>query len=229
MLDGRIESFRAMPLFDQLSPRVKDCLLAATQPRFFSRGETICLQGEDATTLKVVQSGWVKLYRVSPNGDEAVLATLNSGQSFDEIAALQESTSQASAEAVTDCSVLMVNLAAMHHCENSFREINKAVLAAASGHLNDMLVHIEGLKIKTGTQRLSEFLLDLIEEAENATELALPYEKTVLAAKLGMKPESLSRAFRRLKEIGVNSKLRTVSVHDVSRLRSFAQEEARFA
>ncbi len=41
-----------------------------------------------------------------------------------------------------------------------------------------------------------------------------------------MKPESLSRAFRRLKMIGVTSKMRQVSIRDLPALRAFTEEEA---
>ena len=177
----------------------------------------------------MVQSGWVKLYRVSTNGDEAVLATLHDGQSFDEIAALQAGTSPASAEAVSECSVIMLDLTLIHRCEHAYREINQAVLSAASAQLDDMLGHIEQLKVQTGTQRLSEFLIDLSDASSGSSELALPYEKTVLAAKLGDLPQFILQTVKRLKQIGVQSKLRQVRISDVSVLKAFAMESAEFS
>lgn len=226
MLDLKDERLESLPIFDQLPEDMRACLQSAATTQRFARGETICLQGESAKTLKVVRSGWVKLYRMTPYGDEAVLATLHAGDSFDEIAALLEGECLASAEAVNDCVVTLINLARIGHCENAFREISRVVLAAASGQFNAMIGHIEQLKVKSGTQRLSEFLLDICQVETGGAEVDLPYEKTVLAARLGMKPESLSRSFRRLKDLGVTSKVRQVSIRDVSVLRHFAQEEA---
>lgn len=77
------------PLFQQLPPKLRQCLISKAQPRSYGRGAVICLQGEQARTLKLVLDGWVKLYRVSGSGDEAVLATLQAADSFDEVAALQ--------------------------------------------------------------------------------------------------------------------------------------------
>ena len=46
-------------------------LLSRATFRHFERGETVFLQDEMATGVHVVLDGWVKLYRVSPNGAEA--------------------------------------------------------------------------------------------------------------------------------------------------------------
>lgn len=225
MLSYGSDSFETPPIFDQLSEKVRTCVLARARVRHYTRGETICLQGEPAGSVKVVQSGWVKLYRVSQNGQEAVLATLSTNQSFDELAALQDGNSPASAEAVSDCAVLSVKLSNIQGCEDAYREINSAVLSAASLNFDAMMGQIEQLKISNGAQRLSHFLVDLSDGLGGANEMALPYEKVVLAAKLGMKPESLSRAFRRLNAVGVKSKLRHVSIEDLPVLRAFALED----
>ncbi|KUJ73636.1 hypothetical protein AVO45_13630 [Ruegeria marisrubri] len=213
-------------LFEQLSQKVRDCLLSKARVQEFDRGATICLQGEPTKTMKVVQSGWVKLYRVSPNGGEAVLATLSEGQSFNEISALQGRRSPTSAEAVSDCAILNIDLANVLACPDAYREVTQAVLSAASNHIDALLDDIEQLKVKTGAQRLSDYLLSLSEAESGLNEIVLPFEKTLLAGKLGMKPESLSRAFGRLKRYGVTSNRGHVRINDVSVLRSYAEQDS---
>jgi CRP-like cAMP-binding protein len=191
--------------------------------RKFERGSTICLQGEPAEAVKIVRSGWVKLYRVSPNGSEAILATLCEGESFDEISGLNGGICAASVEAVTDCSIMFVDLAAISMCANAQREISSAILSVASSQMDNMLTHIEQLKVKNGVQRLAEYLLSQCDTASGPSQFDLPYEKHVLAGKLGMKPESLSRAFKRLKAAGVKSDLKRIQVSDVRALEDFAE------
>lgn len=213
------------PLLDRLSTDVRTCLLTSARTRTYSRGATICLQGDPCRTLKIVKSGWVKLYRLSPCGNEAILATLGRGQSFDEITALQNGNSPTSAQAVGDCELILIDLSTICACNNAHREITDAILSAASGHIDTMMDHIEQLKIKSGAQRLSEYLIELSETEGGFSELVLPYEKVLLAGKLGMKPESLSRAFGRLKTYGVASSQRQVTISDVSKLRAFAETQ----
>ncbi len=220
------EDVRDIPFLDALSEDALRLLLSGATTRSFSRGTTVCLQDDNAKTIKVLLSGWLKLYRVSPGGREAMLETLRAGQSFDEMAALQQSRSLASAEAISDCVVLFLPVPSAQHSEACRQEVYNAAISAASEHLDRMATHIETLKVQTGLQRLSEFLIDLCGSDAGEDNLVLPYGKMVLAGKLGMKPESLSRAFNRLRDVGVDSELRKVRIKDVSALRTFADDIA---
>ena len=55
--------------------------------------------------------------------------------------------------------------------------------------------------------------------------MTLPYDKTLIAGRLGMKPESLSRAFARLRELGVRVKQHHAAIADVGRLREYVEED----
>jgi CRP/FNR family transcriptional regulator, dissimilatory nitrate respiration regulator len=228
MLDCKPSPDTNIPLLDRLSEDVRACLLAKATLRTYDRGTTICLQGEPTSCLKIIKRGWVKQYRVTPGGDEAVLATLREGRSFDELPALMGGRSPASVEAVKNCTVLHLDLSSICSCCNAYQEINAAVLSAAVSHLDCMMDQVEDLKVKTSAQRLSDFLIDLSNSAGGAIEVDLPYEKVVLAGELGMKPESLSRAFSRLKSLGVHSHKGQIRLNNVGALKEFA-EDCRFA
>lgn len=224
MREKHTDTLAQLPFFSQLSPHVRACLIKKSTVRTHKRGEAIALQGDPKPALKVVVSGWVKLYRITNGGEEAALAMLERGQSFDEVPALSSSEAIYSSEAITECSVLHLDLSKICACNNAFAELHLAVLAAAHDHSRDMINHIEQLKGQTGAQRLSGYLLDLMSKAPEPAELTLPFGKKVLASKLGMKPESLSRAFRQLKPFGVASRDRTIHLKDIPSLKEFAQE-----
>ncbi|UWQ04515.1 Crp/Fnr family transcriptional regulator [Aliiroseovarius crassostreae] len=224
MREKPTHTLASLPFFSQLSPHVRACLIKKSTIRSHKRGELIALQGDLNPTLKIVISGWVKLYRLTQSGEEATLAMLKHGESFDEVPALSSGAAFQSSEAITDCSVLHLDLSAICTCKNAFAELHLAVLQAAHDHAHDMIHHIEQLKGQTGAQRLSGFLLDLIGANDDGEELTLPFGKKVLASKLGMKPESLSRAFRQLKPFGVASQDRKVHLGNVAGLRNFFQE-----
>ncbi|WP_372884187.1 Crp/Fnr family transcriptional regulator [Shimia sp.] len=228
MFDFNHTDTRAVPLLEQLSPEVRQCLLSKARCRSFARGETLCLQGETAETLKIVMDGWVKLYRVSENGSEAVLATLPAGQSFDELAALRRGRSSVSAEAISECRVMFLDVATICGCDNAYREINEAVLSAASDHFDGMVHQVEQLKISNGVERLTDFLLSLSGNGRGGCDLVLPFEKVVLAGMLGMKPESLSRAFGKLKAFGVKSHNRQVRIEKIEELRALSGQGSAF-
>ena len=99
-----------------------------------------------------------------------------------------------------------------------------AILASTFVHLHDLVNQIEQLKSQNGGQRVAEFLLGICETSEGPATIRLPYDKVVIAGLLGIKPESLSRAFARLRDFGVVIRGNELDIADVGILRSLASD-----
>jgi CRP-like cAMP-binding protein len=99
------------------------------------------------------------------------------------------------------------------------------MIASISQHMHHLVQQVEQLKAQSGVQRVAEFLasLSLVEQGQCA--LALPYDKVLIAGQLGLTPESLSRAFAKLRTIGVVVEASHVVVKDVAKLRALAAED----
>jgi len=97
------------------------------------------------------------------------------------------------------------------------------MLASASGHLKALVDQIEQIKLLSGSQRVAQFLLRLSPDAQGATVVGLPYEKALIANRLGMKPESLSRSLSKLRHLGVTVDREQVVIADVERLARFVE------
>ena len=104
-------------------------------------------------------------------------------------------------------------------------EICISILASTFQHLHSLVEQLEQLKAQTGAQRVAEFLLSLCEVNGGGCTVDLPYDKVLIAGRLGMKPESLSRAFARLKPAGVTIRKNHARIEDVDRLRCYAEED----
>jgi len=202
-----------------------DTILSQTEIQCFDRGATIFLQGEPAESVYIVLEGWVKLFRISQNGAEAVVGVFTKGQSFGEAAAFRNDVYPVGAEAVTDCRTMPVRAGLMLGMMKSHPELCTAMLASTFRHLHALVAQVEQLKAQTGAQRVAEFLLDLCSIAEGGCEVTLPYDKVLIAGRLGMKPESLSRSFVRLKEFGVNVNQNHAAISDVALLRAYVEED----
>jgi CRP-like cAMP-binding protein len=92
-------------------------------------------------------------------------------------------------------------------------------------HLHSLVAQVEELKARTGAQRVAAFLLELAPCKSGACEVTLPYEKTLIAGRLGLQPESLSRAFAKLKAYGVTIKVNQASIEYVEKLQALADED----
>lgn len=213
-------------LFSGLPPDLSDRLLGAAHLRHLHRGQAVFHHGDTAQSIHIVTAGWVKLYRIAPNGTEAVVGVMTRGQSFGEPIALRRAVYPVSAEATTDCDLLAVPAQAFLDLLHARPEAVIAVLSATFLHLQGLVEQIEQLKARSGAQRVAEFLLDLCpSDAESAT-VTLPYDKMLIAGRLGMKPESLSRAFVRLRAHGVRITQSSAAIASVGRLRDLAHAEA---
>jgi len=204
---------------------VLDAVLASARLRTIDRGATVFLQGERASAIYIVAEGWVKLYRIAPNGAEAVVGVFTKGSSFGEAVAFRHDTYPVSAEAVTDCSLIRIEADSLLRQIRESPEVAISILSATFVHLNSLVVQVEALKAQTGAQRIAEFLLELAPCPAGACEVTLPYDKVLIAGRLGMKPESLSRAFAKLRDYGVTVRQAVATIDDVGVLRDFAAED----
>jgi len=191
----------------------------------YHRGSTIFLQGEEVRSVFIVLEGWVKLFRTTQNGAEAVVGVLTSGGCFGEAMVLRHAHAPVAAEAVTDARLLHIKGAVIERKMRDEPDLMFAMLSSAYSHMRGLIGQIEQLKAKSGAQRLATFLLDLCPSCAEACTVTLPYEKVLIAGRLGLKPESLSRAFARLRSVGVKVNHGNAAIADVGLLRRFSEED----
>lgn len=212
-------------LLSGASPEALELFLKSSRLRTFERGACIFLQGERAAAIYIVVEGWVKLYRIAPNGAEAVVGVFTKGRSFGEAVAFRNGVYPVAAEAVTDCKLVRIEADAYLRQIRENPDFAVSMLASTFVHLQSLVGQVEALKAQTGAQRVAEFLLELSQCDAGECNVTLPYDKVLIAGRLGMKPESLSRAFGKLREFGVTIRQNHASIADIELLRVFALED----
>lgn len=208
---------------DDLAQRVLQRAVALAP----ERGEVLFQRGESADSFYFVLEGWVKLSQVTPGGAETVIAALTEGESFAEPPAITGDAYPVSAEAATDARLLRIPVAGLLEEMRSNPELGFAVIASSFRFLQKLVARLHMTHAQTATQRLAVFLVDLISDraAEGKCEVRLPHRKALLAARLGMTPESLSRSFARLRRHGVRVSGGNARIDDIKSLRRVAREE----
>ena len=214
---------RSTPLLGAVSQDVAQSLVGNQPVSVFSKGETLFHQGEPADAFFVILGGWIKLYRVTPDGNEAVVGVYRRGETFAEAAMFLGGRYPVSAEVVTDARLLRVDGQVLRRRIMEQPELALSMLASASYHLKALVEQIEHIKLLSAPQRLAEFLVRLSPVREGEATIELPYEKALIANRLGMKPESLSRALAKLRPLGVSVDREHVSVVDVAVLAQFVE------
>ncbi len=214
---------KSTPLFGAMPLQTAQVLVGNTIPRPYEKGATLFLQGEPATAFFILLDGWVKIYRTTPDGLEVVLHVFKRGETFAEAAIFLGGRYPASAETVAPSRLLRVDGTAFRSRIEERPALAMSMLASASYQLKFLVEQIEQIKVRSAPQRIADFLVRLTPVRKGPAIIELPFEKGLLANRLGMKPESFSRALANLRAHGVAVERGTVSIADIGRLLSFVE------
>ncbi len=212
---------RATPLFGAISEAAARDFLGAQSVRVYEKGTLLFQQGQPADCFFVVLDGWVKIYRMTPDGSEAVVGVFRRGETFAEAAIFLGGRFPVAAETVTTCRLVRIDGEMLRRRIREQPDLALSMLASASHHLKFLVEQIEQMKVLTAPQRVADFLINLCSGGPGPQTVELPYDKMLLANRLGMKPESLSRALAKLRPMGVSVEREHVTINDLRSLCEF--------
>lgn len=186
--------------------------------------DTLFEQGSHLTYIYLVISGGIKLQRLAPSGDEKVLDIVQPGKTFAE-AALFVGDSLYPVTAVAVMPTVVVGFEAETYLQllNESNELCINLLGNFSKRLKWMVNEVERLTLHNATFRLVEYLLSQISEKNlDQTVFSLTVPKRVIASRLSIKPETLSRTLKELSNSGLLRLDGTqIELLDIERLRQF--------
>ena len=214
---------RAMPLFSALKDAMILSLADYAVVKSEKKGTILFSPDSPNDKFYIMQSGWVKLFRETMSGDEAILDVLTAGNFFGEIGLPGTEGMPYGALVIDDASIIVLPrfLLAEEVMRNSL--FGLSVLQNLSRQKSRKDMEIEHRTVQTAPQRIGCFLLKFCTDRdEPQITLHLPYEKSIIAARLGMTPETFSRALNQLKaaaNISVNGS--TVTISDLKQLTDY--------
>lgn len=211
--------------FGTLPEPVFGVLIENSRVLTIDAGRTLFHQGEPAEAVFTVLEGLLKLSVGARDGSEAVVDVFGAGSSVAEALAFSENHYPVSATALLDSRVLAISNRAVQTTMRSNPDVFGAILGATYAHLHKLVRQIAQLKSTSGLERVATFILASTSEGSKPEIVEIPYEKKVLASLLGMKPETLSRSFRRLKAHGISVDGRRVVLHDRRALQRLLHRE----
>ena len=207
--------------FKHLGPLEQERLIAQSYEQTFGSGELLIRQGQAAERFFLVLKGRVKLYRISADGQEKVVEIIQAGQTFAEaVMFMQRSEYPVCAETLEP-----VHLASFpNRLMMTLLEENPRVCLQLLGHmsarLHQRLGELETLTLQNATQRFSLYLIQQLENrAQETVDIELPLPKRLIAARLSMQPETLSRIMARLHQDGlIEMQGRSIHIPSIERL-----------
>jgi CRP-like cAMP-binding protein len=211
-------------VFASIRREAVERLFAPARVVTLRKGEALFQQGDPTTGFFIVVDGTLKLCRITSSGEEAIIQLLTRGESVAAASAFVDHRYLVTAEAVGGARVIRIPMDHVLNCIRELPEIALAVIAATSQHLSQLVHHVEELKVHCGYQRVAEFLASLSPVRSGPCGFQLPYGKTVIAGRLGITPESLSRIFTKLKPAGIEVRGSQVTIREVDVLHELAAD-----
>lgn len=212
---------RATPLFASLTSEEFARATAGAVVHGLPKGTLVCPQGERPEFLHVILSGRVALIGKSTGKPETVVEFFDAGDTFIAAAVMLDAPALMSARVVVDARIALLPAAEFRRHLAQEPALALAVAHQFAHYWRRLIRQIKDLKLKSAVERLAVFLIALAPSDAGPVTLTLPQERKLIAAHIGIAPESLSRAFIALRAIGVTGRGRKVTIDDLARLREF--------
>jgi len=191
--------------FAELPDEVRAAIAGAAIPRHFEAGQVIYLEGEPATALYILESGWVKATRMSPEGREQAMLFLKSGEIFGDVAVFTDTSYPGTVVALEPVNVWVIQKSAILELVARYPELAQAVIRRLGERVLYYVGLVEDLSLRSVEARLANTLLKHAEMSGGR--LAVPRRAWTtfdeMATRLGTVRDVLSRALRTLDDEGL--------------------------
>ena len=213
-----------LPLFEEIAPADLQRLAQGCRLRNFSRGENIFSVGMPCEEFHVTVTGQVKLFALSPSGQEKVIELAGPGISFAEALVFTSKPYSINAQALSESIVLSVGKAAVVREIEDDPRFAMRMLAGISRRLHGLVHDVQAYSLHNGMQRVIGYLLHPLEEnpaTSSALKVSLPVSKATIASRLSITPEYFSRVLHELESAGLISvDKREIHIPNAARLAS---------
>lgn len=185
------------------APEIQARILAEAQYRDHHPLALIFRQSDPAERFFMVLRGKVTLFRISADGKEKVVEIIQPGQTFAEaVMFLQKPVYPVCAETLEPVDLISFSNRLMLELLQQNPQTCLHLLGHLSVRLHQRLDELENLTLQNATQRFALYLVSQVKDrAADDVELDLLLPKGLIAARLSIKPETLSRVMGSLRHM----------------------------
>jgi len=215
-----------LPLFSAMDAPELQRLADGSQLRRMGRGDMVFRVGQPCEEFHVTVMGQVKLFAISPGGQEKVVELIGPGNSFGEAIMFMGKPYIINAQALTDTLLLSVGKQAVLAEIGLDPRFALRMLAGISRRLHGLVNDVQAYALHSGLQRVIGYLLrdqDLAQDSPDAAvTVSLPVSKATIASRLSLTPEYFSRVLHELESAGlIEIDKRDIRILDARRLAAY--------
>ncbi len=198
----------------------------ATNAKFknYKKDQVVYLEEEPSNFFYIIRSGCIKLFHETLDGNEAITDILGANDIFGENSAFDSGSYTCSSQIVEDTELCYIPSYMLKEQIQYDASLALNILTIMALHTRKQEKEIEHFMLHSAPQRIACFLLRLCpENKQKDICINLPYNKTLIALRLGMKGETFSRALNVLRKI---TKIRImgarIEIDNIEQLRNFS-------
>ncbi|NLC25901.1 MAG: Crp/Fnr family transcriptional regulator [Fastidiosipila sp.] len=189
-----------VPIFKELNQEEMLEISGITSSRILDKGELAYGAGEISHALFVINTGKIKLYRLTANGKEQVLQIVGPGEFIGELTLFSSLPLADFAEAMEKTTLCVLEGSKLKKLMEKYPQIAFKVMDELSRRLNTAESRIESISLGSVAERIAAALLDMSAKEDI---IDLPMSKGDLASQLGMSQETLSRKLTEFQDEGL--------------------------
>ncbi len=211
-------------LFDGADAGFFDSMAAKARVIEAEKGQILFIHEDKAESFYLITRGWIKLFRETLDGAQAVVDILTTGHLFGETSLFQDDLYPYSAEAAEASQIIALPLSVLKEEIEKNPKLALTMLSAMARYRKQQDQELEHRILQNAPQRIGCFLLRLADQNKSGpVTIHLPYDKTLVASRLGMQPETFSRALGKLKDAtGITVKGATIEMDSLEQLSQYS-------
>ena len=198
-MDSNNEAFRvlrAIPYLVDIDSALIEAIASKLLRQEYDAGQVVFLEGEQNVSLYIVQQGWLKAVKISPDGREQVLHFIGPGEVFNVIGVFVETVNPAPVIALESSVVWVIQRATILCILDEHPTLSRVIIQRLAERIQQLITMVEDLSLRTIEARLARYLLD--QPSDERIQRHRWATQAEIANRLGTVPDVLNRALRNL-------------------------------
>jgi CRP-like cAMP-binding protein len=183
-------------LFEHLSPRELERVESQSRSRVFSRKSPIYLPADAADGVLLLATGQVKICSLTAEGKQSILAFIDPGELFGELAILSADQREEYAEAIEESKVILIPAGEMKRLVSEHSRVSHGITKLIGLRRKRIERRLKYLLFHSNRERLVHLLLELAEQygrsSEQGIELGIKLSHQDLANIIGSTRETVT-------------------------------------
>jgi CRP/FNR family transcriptional regulator len=207
----KLKTLQNNAYFDELPNDELEGISSHMHLREYDRGDMLFWDGDPCAGLHIIESGSVKLYRVSPQGRQYIIAVLTEGATCNEVPAFDGGMNPVNVEALEISHVWVIEPHVLRDLVVSNPIFALKILDKFGQNLRNLVQKVSEMAFYQVTHRLARLINEM-----PIDEVHPHWTQEQLAARLGTVREVVARSLKELEKSGaIHIEDRRIQISDI--------------